>query len=97
MCRLRNCIREFTTGTIDNVGDDSFLGHIALSHFHFCRSVLFLLLYYVKVIPLLESLFRRGYFARLILHWNVRLGGNKRMLFLFFGHVMASNVFIDSL
>ena len=80
MCRLRNFIWEFTTGTIDNVGDDSFLGHIALSHFRFCRSVLFLL-YYVKVIPLLESLFRRGY---LILHWNVHSGGNKQMHLFFF-------------
>jgi hypothetical protein len=28
MCRLRNCIWEFTTGTIDDAGDDSFLCHI---------------------------------------------------------------------
>jgi hypothetical protein len=61
MCRLRNCIQEFTTGTMYDAGDDNFLGHIV--SLCFCRSVLFLLLYYVKVIPLLESLFRLGYFV----------------------------------
>jgi hypothetical protein len=61
MCRLQNCIWEFTTGTIDDAGDDNFLCHIVSSAF---VGVLFLLLlFYVKVIPLLKSLFILGYFV----------------------------------
>ena len=37
--------------------------YVTLSHFHSCMSVLFMLLFYVKVIPLLESICRLGYFV----------------------------------
>ena len=61
MCRLLNCIREFTIGTIDDAGNDSFLCHIV------SLPLLYECFVYVVVLckghPLLESICRLGYFV----------------------------------
>ena len=91
MCRLQNCIREFTTGTIDDAGDDSFLCHIVSSAFVgvfcFCCCFMSRSFLYQNLSSYLGTLCS---FLANSLHWNVHLSKNKHMFLL--GHVIASSV-----